>query len=167
MLKIAPIAAAALFSMSAFAVQKDITVTATIDPTLEILSADGSALPSSVTMAYMPGKGLQAKEVMTKIYSNDKSKDLQVRLANEVTLTNQTSPGAAPVPLSVKFGGQEITTAATTLKSAELFPGDLAEGSHSVALSISQKTVGTVADAGIYQGVLSLIVTQSAAAEKS
>lgn len=166
MLKIAPIAAAALFSMSAFAVQKDITVTASVDPTLEILTADGSALPSSVAMSYMPGKGLQTKEVMTKIFSNDKSKDLQVRLATDVTMTNVTNPGAAPVPLAVKFGGQAITTAATTLKASEMFLGDLSQGSNSLALSISQKTPGELAEAGNYLGVVSLVVTQAAAAEK-
>ncbi|WP_321906736.1 cable pilus major pilin CblA [Burkholderia cenocepacia] len=166
MLKIVPIAVAALFSMSAFAVQKDITVTASVDPTLEILTADGSPLPSSVAMSYMPGKGLLTKEVMTKIFSNDKTKDLQVRLAADVNMTNRTSPGAAPVPLSVTLGGNVITTAATTLKAAEIFTGDLAAGSNALALAISQKTPGEVAAAGNYQGVVSLIVTQSAASPK-
>ncbi|VWC47143.1 cable pilus major pilin CblA [Burkholderia lata] len=166
MLKIVPIAAAALFSMSAFAVQKDITVTANVDPTLEILTADGSALPSSVAMSYMPGKGLQTKEVMTKIFSNDKTKDLQVRLATDAVMTNVTSPGATSIPLSVKLGNDVITTEATTVKAATIFLGDLSQGSSALPLSISQKTPGEVAEAGNYLGVVSLVVTQAAAAEK-
>lgn len=56
-----PVALAALFSLSAMAVQKDITITADIDPTVELLQADGTALPSSLKMTYIPGVGLQKR----------------------------------------------------------------------------------------------------------
>lgn len=105
MLKFVPIAAAALMSMSAYAVQKDITVTANIDTTLEMLSADGSALPATVQMQYLPGSGLQATEVNTKIFTNDKAKDLQIRLAAEPSMKNQTNPGA-PGNSAVRQSGQ-------------------------------------------------------------
>lgn len=78
-------------------------------------------------------------------------------------MKNQTSPGAAEIPLSVKLGETELTTTAATLKTAELFPGELAQGSNVLALSIGQKKVEAVTASGSYQGLVSVIVTQSAA----
>ncbi|MCA8091851.1 cable pilus major pilin CblA [Burkholderia anthina] len=163
MLKYVPIAAAALMSMSAYAVQKDITVTANVDTTLEMLSADGSALPATMQMQYLPGAGLQAAEVNTKIFTNDKAKDLQIRLVADPSLKNQTNPGAEEIPLAVKLGATTLSTTATTLKAAEIFTGELAQGSNVLPLSIQQKTVAPVTAAGNYQGLVSMIVTQSAA----
>ncbi|HDR9506982.1 Cro/Cl family transcriptional regulator [Burkholderia cepacia] len=163
MLKYIPIAAVALMSMSAHAAQKDITVTANIDTTLEMLSADGSALPTTMTMQYMPGSGLQSAAVSAKIFTNDKAKDLQIRLAAVPSLKNQTNPGAAAIPLAVKLGGTELSTTAATLKASEIFTGELAQGSNALELSISQKTAESVTASGNYQGVVSVIVTQSAA----
>ncbi|RQR61987.1 Cro/Cl family transcriptional regulator [Burkholderia sp. Bp9125] len=164
MLKYVPIAAAAaLMSMSAYAVQKDITVTANVDTTLEMLSADGSALPTTMQMQYLPGTGLQAAVVNTKIFTNDKAKDLQVRLAATPSLKNQVNPGAKDIPLTVKLGDTELTTTAATLKTADLFPGDLAQGSNVLPLSIGQKTVAAVTASGSYQGLVSVVITQSAA----
>lgn len=164
MLKFVPIAAAALMamSMSAHAVQKDITVTASVDTTLEMLSADGSALPTTMQMQYLPGSGLQAAVVNTKIFTNDKAKNVQIRLASSPSLTNQTSPGSPAIPLTVSLGGNALTTTASTLTAAELFPGELAQGSNVLPLSIAQQTVAAVA-AGSYQGLVSVILTQSAA----
>ena len=163
MLKYVPIAAAAMMSMSAYAVQKDITVTANIDSTLEVLSADGSALPKTMQMQYLPGSGLQAAEVNTKIFTNDKAKDLQIRLAAAPSLKNQTSPGAKEIPLKVKLGAAALSTTATTLKASELFPGELAQGSNVLPLSIAQEKSEAVTASGNYQGLVSVVLTQSAA----
>ena len=163
MLKYVPIATAALMSMSAYAVQKDITVTANVDTTLEVLSADGSALPTTMQMQYLPGAGLQPAVVNTKIFTNDKAKNLQIRLATDPSLQNQTNPGAATIPLTVKLGDTTLTTTATTLKGADLFQGELAQGSNVLPLSIGQKTVAAVTASGSYQGLVSIILTQSAA----
>ncbi|MBR8066760.1 cable pilus major pilin CblA [Burkholderia ambifaria] len=163
MLKYLPIAAAALMSMSAHAVQKDITVTANVDSTLEMLSADGSALPTTMQMQYLPGAGLQATVVNTKIFTNDKAKDLQIRLATDASLKNRTSPGALEIPLTVKLGDTELSTTAKTLKTTDLFPGELAQGSNVLPLSIGQKTVAAITASGSYQGLVSVILTQSAA----
>lgn len=54
----AAVALATVYSFSVSAVQKDITVTANIDSTLELLQADGSSLPSTMKLDFMPGKGL-------------------------------------------------------------------------------------------------------------
>ncbi|CAH0205472.1 cable pilus major pilin CblA [Stenotrophomonas geniculata] len=165
MLKFAPIAAVALMSMSmsAHAVQKDITVTANVDTSLEMLSADGSALPTTMQMQYMPGQGLQTAEVMTKIFTNDSKKDLQVRLSIAPALRNITNPGAPEVPLAVKLGSTALTTTAATLSAADIFTGDIKNGSNAMPLSIAQKDAGVLTEAGNYQGVVSVILTQSAA----
>lgn len=163
MLKFIPIAAAALMSMSAFAVQKDITVTANVDSTVEMLSADGSALPTTMQMQYLPGVGLQTASVNTKIFTNDKSKDLQVRLTEDSpSLKNQTNPAAPAVPLKVSLADMELSTAPTKLISQNLFLGELAEGSIALPLSIAQATPEVV-EAGSYQGLVSVILTQAAA----
>lgn len=163
MLKFVPIAAAALMAMSAHAVQKDITVTATVDATLEMLSADGSALPTTMQMQYLPGVGLQPAVVNTKIFTNDKARDLQIRLASSPSLTNQTNPGANSASLKVELGGNEVTTTASTLTASTIFPGDAKEGSIVLPLSIAQSSPQTL-DTGSYQGLVSLVLTQSAAA---
>lgn len=51
----AAVALATVYSFSVSAVQKDITVTANIDSTLELLQADGSSLPSTMKLDFMPG----------------------------------------------------------------------------------------------------------------
>uniref|UniRef100_UPI003019344C CS1 type fimbrial major subunit n=1 Tax=Cedecea sp. MMO-103 TaxID=3081238 RepID=UPI003019344C len=40
-------------AFSVNAVQRDITVTANIDPTVDVTLADGSPLPSSIAMQYL------------------------------------------------------------------------------------------------------------------
>ncbi|RDI15518.1 cable pilus major pilin CblA [Comamonas sp. AG1104] len=164
MLKFVPIAAAALMAMSAHAVQKDITVTATVDTTLEMLSADGSPLPTTMRMQYLPGSGLQPAVVNTKIFTNDTARDVQIRLASSPSLTNQTNPSADDVALTVKLGGNELTTTASTLTAATTFPGTVAEGSVVLPLSIAQTTVAPITASGSYQGLVSLVLTQAAAA---
>ncbi|HGD8457901.1 TPA: CFA/I pilus major pilin CfaB, partial [Escherichia coli] len=41
-------------AVSASAVEKNITVTASVDPVIDLLQADGNALPSAVKLAYSP-----------------------------------------------------------------------------------------------------------------
>ena len=114
-------------------------------------------------MQYLPSVGLQPAVVNAKIFTNDKAKDLQIRLATDPSLKNQTNPGAATIPLTVKLGDTTLTTTATTLKGADLFQGELAQGSNVLPLSIGQKTVAAVTASGSYQGLVSIILTQSAA----
>lgn len=69
LLKFAPLALAALVSMPALAVEKSILVYADVDPTLELLQSDGSALPPSMEMSYLPGAGLQPRLARNKVVS--------------------------------------------------------------------------------------------------
>ena len=44
---------------------------------------DNSALPKAVEMQYLPGQGLQSYQLMTKIWSNDVTKDCGNERTNE------------------------------------------------------------------------------------
>ncbi|WP_269935555.1 CS1 type fimbrial major subunit [Serratia liquefaciens] len=164
----APVALATLFSLSAMAVQKDITITADIDPTVELLQADGTALPSSLKMTYLPGVGLQKKTLSTKIFTNDVKSQVEMRLLTAPVLASNTKPSATAIPLSVSYNGKTLTTAVTadsTLKPADLFPnGRLDAGSVPFDLVISQTTQAAITESGSYQGVVSLVLNTATAA---
>ncbi len=57
---------------------KDITVTANVDAALDMTQTDNTALPKAVEMQYLPGQGLQSYQLMTKIWSNDVTKDVKI-----------------------------------------------------------------------------------------
>ncbi|WP_421081517.1 CS1 type fimbrial major subunit, partial [Serratia fonticola] len=59
---------AAVFSVQA--VQKDITVNANVDATIDMTQPDNTGLPSSIDMQYLPGKGLTPFNLNTKVWSN-------------------------------------------------------------------------------------------------
>jgi hypothetical protein len=160
-LKIAPVAAAALFSLSAFAVEKEITVTAQIDPTVELLSADGSALPSNLKMEHMPGTGLRPQTFEAKVFSNAKDKNIKIRLQAIPVLVHTIDSDAASIPLEVKLDGKALTVEGTTLPAADIF-NDKDAGSKNLTFSIEQKTPGAIAKAGLYSAPVRLVVTQDA-----
>lgn len=163
MIKLVPILAISLLSLPAHAVQKDITVVADIDPTLEMLQPDGSALPSTVRMNYVPGMGLLQHEFETKIFTNNITKNLNIRLAHSPVLGVRSNPAATPIPLKVTYHGNELTTAATELEASDLFTGTGAVpgGSIDMKFTIDQKTRGAITAAGHYEGVVSVVVTQA------
>jgi hypothetical protein len=161
LLKFAPLALAALVSMPALAVEKSILVYADVDPTLELLQSDGSALPPSMEMSYLPGAGLQPSRLGTRVFSNDTDKDVTIRLITSPVLANMTNPASTAVPLSVTFGGRTLSTTGVALSAADLFPGgDPTSGSIEQMLEIKQTTVGAIANAGRYEGIVSLVLTQ-------
>ncbi|NEA53447.1 hypothetical protein G3I60_04550 [Streptomyces sp. SID13666] len=45
---------------------RSILIYADVDPTLELLQSDGSSLPSSMEMAYLPGSGIRPTSLGTK-----------------------------------------------------------------------------------------------------
>ncbi|MDQ2185777.1 CS1 type fimbrial major subunit [Alcaligenaceae bacterium A4P071] len=158
--KLAVVATASIVSFSAFAVQKDITVVADIDPTLELLQADGSALPATLRMNYVPGLGLSPQSLQTKIFSNAVTKGVKMRLVNAPVLVSTTTT-AADIPLKVSYNTQALSaTSDVTLDAADLFPAAAAgNGSVAMPLQIAQATAG-IAAAGSYQGVVSIVLTQ-------
>ncbi|EHK4823341.1 fimbrial protein [Salmonella enterica subsp. enterica serovar Abony] len=162
----AAVALATLYSFSVSAVQKNITVTANIDSTLELLQADGSSLPSAMKLDFMPGKGLVHKSLQTRLYSNDLTKGVNVRLLNAPQLVNVQDP-AKTIDMDVTLGGKSLTTTNSVLEAKTLFPeGKTGAGSAPLTLDIGQKAGGAVQDlpAGDYNGVVSLVISQAVTA---
>lgn len=164
-LKLAGLAAALALSFSAYAVQKDITVVTDIDPTLELLQADGSALPQVVRLNFVPGLGLQAHSIQTKIFSNATNKDINMRLVNAPVLAPVTDPSATSIPLAVQYNQIDLTTTNKVFKAADIFTATAATPGSSIAMPLS---IGAGAGApaagamkpGSYQGTVSILLTQ-------
>ncbi|MDH2895102.1 fimbrial protein [Rahnella variigena] len=159
---IKPLMATAIMGLAinAYAVQKDITVTANVDATLDMTTDTGEVLPSTMEMRYMPGVGLEPVSQMTKIFSNDAEKDVNINLAGTPQLmdTVGTNPN---IPLTVKYGDLTLTQAQQTMTATTLFPnGDTANGSIIQPLMVSQTTQAAVAS-GNYSGVVSVVLTQA------
>ena len=159
-LKKAALAAALVTaSLSANAAQTDITVVATVDNNMTLLRADGSALPDSVTMSYNPVRGLSPWRDQVRIYSNDTSKDIQVRLAAAVELVPTNTSASNPVPLTVSMKGKALSVTPVDFTSGELFDGAIPDASIAMELAISQTTLGKIAAAGNYEGMASIVLS--------
>lgn len=142
------------------AVQKDITVTANVDAALDMTQTDNSALPKAVEMQYLPGQGLQSYQLMTKIWSNDVTKDVKMQLVSPAQLV-QSLDASKIVPLTVSWGDEEIKAdAATTFSAVKIFASDaITNGSLAKNLMFAQTTKG-VLETGIYRGVVSIYLSQ-------
>lgn len=146
-------------AFSANALQKDITVTAAVDSSLEMTLADGSALPTTVAMQHMPGLGLLPYTLHTKLFSNTSESNVIVRLVASPELTAIESN--ALVPLSVTLGGKTLSTSDTVYNSTDLYPGgDNSMGSMPLPLVISQSSSGSLTS-GHYNGLVSMYLTLS------
>lgn len=146
---------ASTLSMSAVAIQKDITVTADIEPTLEITDISGTPLPTTTTLSYTPGRGLTPRTIPTAILTNDNTKGVNVKLANSFTLT---SPSGTIVPMTVTYAGKQLSTANELIDRATL--GYNADNkSLQQNLVLSQTTQTPLTEAGRYQGIVSLVAT--------
>lgn len=148
-----------LTAFSASAVQKDIIVTADIDPTLSITQSDGSALPTRVAMEYLPGVGLVKKSINVKLWSNEEERDLNVRLSVEPLMESQS--GKSSIPLSISLNNKKLSQTDTVFSYGTIFPSGIASGSTTMPLSFSQATPGPITSAGYYSGYVSLVVTQA------
>src|SRR5471030_106593 len=156
---LAAFAVSSVLSMSAQAVEKNITVTASIDPTLNMLQADGTELPASVAMVYNPSIGLQPVTISTKIYSNTATKDVAISTLGTPALMN-TTDSAQTIPLVVNYNGKPLSATATTLAAASIFT-DKSGAYVSMPLVISATNTGHATwTQGDYQGVVSLLLQQ-------
>ena len=170
MTKLFAAAALATASMSAHAVQADITVWADVDPTLALLKADGTPLSDVVEMAYRAGAagagstaGLVPWTEQVRVFSNDITKDIAVRLGSDPSLVpTMAGPTATAVPLSVRLNAVTLTTAGVDFDAATLFPGAGTQpgASISMPLTIAQTTPGPIAIAGRYEGIVSIVLVQ-------
>lgn len=153
------LSAAMLTFTSAHAVTKNITVTASIDPTVDITLADGTVLPDTIAMQYVVGSGLGTVSKDVKLWSNSTTADLNVALASSPELSASTT--TTTIPLTVTLNGTALSTTKSTLSYATYFPNGITNGSITIPLAISQTTKGVVSTAGEYSGTVSLILSQA------
>lgn len=156
------IVAAMTTSVSALAIQKDITVNANVDSQLDMTQADNTPLPASIDMQYLPGRGLESYRLNTKVWSNSATSNVKVRLVSAAQLIN--ADGDQTVPMTGKLGEKTLTTTDAEFTGAELFPGSVENGSSVLPLIISQTTKG-ILKTGQYSGVVSLMLTQATTTE--
>ena len=156
------IVAAIASSFSALAIQKDITVNASVDSQLDMTQADNTPLPASIDMQYLPGRGLESYRLNTKVWSNSATSNVKVRLVSAAKLTN--TDGDQIVPMTVILGDKTLSTTDAEFTGTELFPGSIENGSAVLPLTISQTTKG-ILKTGQYSGVVSLMLTQATTRE--
>lgn len=169
--KAALAAALATVSTSAFAVDTRISVYANVDTTLAFQQEDGSALPDSINLNYLPefnpgggtgGRpgGLEPWTLKTRIFTNDDSKDIEVSLQNALDLVPTIGNiGATPVPMTVKLHNLELTTASQDLTATDLFDGAIDGVSKPLDLAITQTTAGPL-KSGSYEGMATIVMRQ-------
>ncbi|MBN5021572.1 fimbrial protein [Stenotrophomonas maltophilia] len=157
--KAALAAALATVSLSANAFDADIKVWADVDPTLALLKADGTALDSVVNMVHNPVSGLVPWSQQVRIYSNDESKDIEVRVGSTPQLLN-TDGGGAPVPLTVSLNGRALTVAAQDFSATDLFDGAMPGASIPMALRIAQTSPAPITRGGRYEGIVTIAMQQ-------
>lgn len=169
--KAALAAALATASLSAHAVDTRISVYANVDTTLAFQQENGSPLPDSITMNYLPEfndgsggnvrpGGLEPWTLMTRIFTNDDSKDIQVSLQNALELVPTIGHvGATSVPMTVSLHNLELTTASQDLSATVLFDGAIDGVSKPLELAITQTTAGPL-KSGSYEGMATIVMRQ-------
>lgn len=162
---ISAISLAALFAtMGASAVEKNINVTASVDASVNLLQSDGNELPGSVVLGYSPAtNSFETYRLSTAVHTNDTTSSLVVKLAQTPMLSNILD-STKTIPMSVTWGGKQLSTSDTTIDSNDMNygTGGVQNVSSAKELSISASPVtGTTVSAGNYQGIVSIILTQS------
>ncbi len=162
--KAALAAALVTASSSAFAIDTRISVYANVDTTLAFQQEDGSPLPDSITMNYLPdfttGRpgGLEPWKLNTRIFTNDDSKNIEVSLQNALELVPTIGViGATPVPMTVTLHGLELTAASQDLAATDLFDGAIPGVSKPLELAITQTTAGPL-KTGSYEGMATIVM---------
>ncbi|HAW2024641.1 TPA: fimbrial protein [Escherichia coli] len=151
-------------STMAHAVDKVITVTASIDPTLDLVQADDSPLPSTVTLPYTPVSGLGVKTIQTRLYSNAKNNDVTMSLTMDPVLTNVTDP-TKQIPLKVKYNGQDVTTTPWVADKAIKHTVFVDGRSPAMPLTIyADNTNKTNWTTGNYQGAINMVIAATTTA---
>lgn len=150
-------------ALSAQAAEAHITVWANVDPTLSLLKADGSALPDAVQLPYRAGQGLSSWTERVRVFSNDTTLDIDVRLAEPAVLVPRVAAaGAVEVPLRVTLNGRELGIAPIDFTADQLFQGAIPGASIEMPLTVAQAVVAPITAAGLYDGPVSLVMAQKA-----
>jgi len=144
-----------------------IDLTANIDPTLSVLQANGSPMPQNLDLAYNAAtRELTSPTIQTRLYTNDVTQSVNVRLGAASTLLHATNATAPAIPLTVQFGGQVITTANTSLSASEIWTGTGTGESRAMPLTITGRAAGQNPPiAGRYVGRMEMLLVAAAASE--
>nr|WP_313508406.1 CS1 type fimbrial major subunit [Stenotrophomonas geniculata] len=144
---------------SAYASQHDIQIWANVDPLLDLRKADGTPLWDAVQMTYRPGTGLDTWSEHVRIYTNDVTQDVAVRLANLPELKLEGT--SISEPLTVSLNGADLGTTNTIFEATNLFPSGTVDGeSIYIPLAIRQTTRQELDTAGRYAGTVSIVMFQ-------
>jgi hypothetical protein len=149
-------------SMGASAVEKSITVTASVDPTLDLVQSNGDALPTSVALEYSPAaEKFKRYTLNTAVHTNDESKGIVVKLAESAKLTNILD-SSDTIPMSVTWAGKTLSTSDTSVTANTLNFGSTGIKGVSASQELVIDAQPTSApNAGNYQGVVTIVLTQS------
>ncbi len=158
--KAALAAALAAASVSAHAVESHIKVYTNVDTTLALMKADGSALPDLITLAHIPGQGLNAHTERVRIYTNDETRDIEVRLTTDPSLVLKGGGGGTPIPLAVDLNNKRLTVAAQDFLASDIYDGALPGASVAMDLRVGQVTRAPITVAGEYEGMVSIAMVQ-------
>nr|4HJI_A Chain A, CS1 fimbrial subunit A [Escherichia coli]4HJI_B Chain B, CS1 fimbrial subunit A [Escherichia coli] len=137
-----------------------------MDPTVDLLQSDGSALPNSVALTYSPAvNNFEAHTINTVVHTNDSDKGVVVKLSADPVLSNVLNP-TLQIPVSVNFAGKPLSTTGITIDSNDLnfASSGVNKVSSTQKLSIhadATRVTGGALTAGQYQGLVSIILTKS------
>ncbi|HAG0390713.1 TPA: hypothetical protein G8S59_004009 [Salmonella enterica] len=133
-----------------------ITVTADVDPSLALVSANNTSL-QDISIAYIPSRGLQTGSEQVRIASNDNQHGVDVSLSQDVQLVNASDP-SVKVPMSVTLGSNDLTTS----KAANFGKGIFINGETSpMTLTVSPTSKTDSLASGHYSGVINIVLAQS------
>lgn len=142
-----------------------IDLSANIDPTLSVLQANGSPMPQNLDLGYNAATGdLSSPTIQTRLFTNDVTRNVEVRLGSASSLVHATNSTVAAIPLTVRLDGQTITTATTTLNANEVWTGSGVGESRTLPLTVTGRAAGANPPvAGRYVGRLEMVILASAA----
>lgn len=151
-----------------------INMHAKVDPKVGIVNANDFSALKDVKLQYDILKGIIPSVQKVKLLTNDPSKNLSVKLAEDVELKNPLLPAdsTSTIPLTIKLGGTELTTADSSFTIASIFPTkrvhatdtvpDVTNGSNILDMVISAKTQPSKATvAGHYVATVNLVINQT------
>lgn len=146
-------------SLSANAAESHIKVYTNVDPSLALMKQDGTALPDLIALDHVPGQGLNTHSERVRIYTNDEDKDVEVRLGHAPSLVPKSGTGTA-VPLTISLNKRALTVASQDFLAADLYDGALSGASIVMDLDIAQTTRTPITVQGVYEGIVSVVLTQ-------
>ncbi|CUR68080.1 MULTISPECIES: CS1 type fimbrial major subunit [Pseudomonadota] len=158
----------ALASSAAMAdTYKEITVTAKVDPTLDLQMSDMTKLPDNVTMLYDPAHGLHPVKLTTRLLTNKSATGehalggINIRLNGDANL-QLNGATSNTVPLTITYAGKKLSKTDTLISKDDLQMGSdgKAHASKPLELQISQATQAVISPAGDYSGVVGLILSE-------